>query len=362
MKLRRQADLGGLNTFGVPAMAGALYEIESEEDLLELPPLDPDTDLALGGGSNILFAGNVPGALYLNRIRGLELIDTGPDHVLVEAGAGENWHQLVMAAVRHRWHGLENLALIPGLAGAAPIQNIGAYGVELASVLDSVTAWDWQNGRWVALTAAQCELGYRDSIFKSVQPDRYMITSIRLRLQRQFRPQLDYAGLRQALGSPDPGRATAAAVCAAVIALRQRKLPDPSRQGNAGSFFKNPVLPADVVERLRAIVPHVPCWPADGGAKISAAWLIEHCGLKGLSHGGAAVSLQHALVLVNQSGQATGTDILALAREVQRRVADHFGISLDPEPRIYPATADATAASLAGAPGPADDQANFRTR
>jgi len=287
----------------------------------------------VSGGSNILFVSDVPGTVYLNRINGLELLDTTAEHYLIEVGAGENWHRLVMTAVDRGWHGLENLALIPGLAGAAPIQNIGAYGVELASVLESVTAWDWQCARWTVLTAAQCLLGYRDSLFRSAQPDRYLITSIRLRLTRHFNPQLDYSGLREQV---EAGTATpkAAAVCTAIINLRRQKLPDPADQGNAGSFFKNPLLSQAALKDLLAQFPHLPHWQTPQGIKVSAASLIDHCGLKGLHYRGAAVSRQHALVLVNTGG-ASGAAIWQLACQVRQRVEDRFAIRLEPEPRIY---------------------------
>jgi UDP-N-acetylmuramate dehydrogenase len=172
MKLQQQADLALLNTFGVTANASLLFEVENEEDLLALPALQPDQDLVLGGGSNILLVNDVSGKVILNRILGIKLIDADKHRFVVEVGAGENWHALVCHALKQGWHGLENLALIPGLAGAAPIQNIGAYGVELAEVLESVTAWDWLHSRWVVFQNEQCELGYRDSLFKREPRDR----------------------------------------------------------------------------------------------------------------------------------------------------------------------------------------------
>ncbi|HKX57308.1 MAG TPA: UDP-N-acetylmuramate dehydrogenase, partial [Xanthomonadales bacterium] len=238
MKVQQNADLTPLNTFGVAASAALLFEVETEEDLLALPAWQPASDLVLGGGSNILLVDDVPGKVILNRIRGIDLVDSGADGYLVEVGAGENWHALVHYALRQGWHGLENLALIPGLAGAAPVQNIGAYGVELAEVLESVTAWDWLQSRWVVFAASECELGYRDSIFKHEPRDRYFITSIRLRLHKHFIPRLDYTGLREALGKQT---ASATNVFDAVVNLRRQKLPDPAVVGNAGSFFKNPI-------------------------------------------------------------------------------------------------------------------------
>jgi UDP-N-acetylmuramate dehydrogenase len=318
----------------VAASAALLLAIESEEDVLALPAFDPARDFLLGGGSNVVFATDVPGTVYHNAIPGLAIVEDGPGHGLLEAGAGENWHRLVRWTLEHGYSGLENLSLIPGLAGAAPIQNIGAYGVELASVLDRVTAWDWRRGTWASFSREDCRFGYRDSLFKSGEPDRYLITSIRLRLSRVFQPRLEYAGLQEELAAGGVGRPTALDVSDAVMRIRRRKLPDPSVCGNAGSFFKNPVVEAALAEDLLAQHPGLPAWPAGADrVKLSAAWMVERCGLKGLIDGDAAVSGQHALVLVNR-GVATGADIVRLARKVQSVVADAFGILLEPEPRL----------------------------
>jgi len=335
MKVAEHPALLAMNTFGVSAKAGLQIEVESEEDVLLLPAFDRKRDFVLGGGSNVLFVEDVPGTVFMNRIRGIEVIDEDTEQALVEVGAGENWHDLVSWCLRRQLHGLENLALIPGMAGAAPIQNIGAYGVELASVLDAVTAWDWHSSAWTVLDAEQCGFSYRDSIFKSTDDGRYFITSIRLRLAKHFRAQLNYGDLKAELDSAGVTRPSAADVFAAVIRLRRRKLPDPAVQGNAGSFFKNPVVSQDQLEFLLQRHPALPVWNmGQNEAKISAAWMIEHCGLKGYQHGGAAVSTQHALVLLNNN-QASGRAILQLARHVQKEVQQQFGVSLEPEPRIY---------------------------
>lgn len=332
MKVQQNADLTALNTFRVAATAALLFEVENEEDLLALPAWQPTNDLVLGSGSNILLVDDVPGKVILNRIRGIDLVDAGADGYLVEVGAGENWHQLVQYALQQGWYGLENLALIPGLAGAAPVQNIGAYGVELAEVLESVTAWDWLQSRWVVFVSNECELGYRDSIFRHEPRDRYFITSIRLRLQKDFIPRLDYAGLREALGKQTT---SAKHVFDAVVNLRQQKLPDPAVVGNAGSFFKNPVLAGSAANALLRDHPTLPHWTmAADQCKFSAAAMIEACGLKGQQLGAAAVSQQHALVLVNRGG-ASGSELWQLAQQVQQRVYQQFGVALEPEPRIY---------------------------
>ena len=335
MKVVERPSLQALNSFGLPAMAALLVELESEEELLSLPAFDPRRDCVLGGGSNVVFVGDVPGTVYRNSIPGRALVEDSGDEVLLEVGAGEDWHQLVRWTLAQGLSGLENLSLIPGRVGAAPIQNIGAYGVELSSLLESVTAWEWQQARWVCFSADDCQLAYRDSRFKSREPDRYLITSIRLRLRRRFRPVLEYAGLREELAAMDIREPSARDVSDAVIRIRRRKLPDPAENGNAGSFFKNPLVSAARAEQLQAAHPGLVSWPTgDGTAKLSAAWLIEKCGLKGERFGDAAVSKQHALVLLNR-GAATGADVAALARRIQARVADEFGVPLEPEPRLF---------------------------
>lgn len=334
MKVTERPALRSLNTFGVDASAGLLLAVESEEDVLSLPGFDPARDLVLGGGSNVVLTSDVPGTVYHICIAGRHVLDEQSHHAMVEIGAGEDWHRLVRWSLHRGYSGLENLSLIPGTAGAAPLQNIGAYGVELADVLDGVTAWDWQRAAWVRFSREDCRLGYRDSLFKSAAPGRYLVTSIRLRLDRAFRPRLDYAGLREELSAAGTARPTAMDVSDAVIRIRQRRLPDPARLGNAGSFFKNPVVDRVVAGELLARYPDLPTWPqAADRVKLSAAWMVERCGLKGLRDGDAAVSERHALVLVNQ-GAATGAQIVRLSRRVQSTVAEAFGIVLEAEPRV----------------------------
>lgn len=335
MKVTEQPSLKSLNTFGLESSAALLVEIESEEDVLALPGFDPAFDLILGGGSNVVFLSDVPGTVYLNRIHGIEMAGESDDLVHIEVGAGEFWHRLVMWSLERGLNGLENLSLIPGSAGAAPIQNIGAYGVELSSVLESVTAWDWRFSCWVTLNREDCRLGYRDSIFRSGEANRYLVTSLRLALSRRFEPRTDYRGLREEIERTASGqKLTATDVSNAVIRLRRAKLPDPDESGNAGSFFKNPVVDADQADELQSRHPGIPCWPQqDGRYKLSAAWMIQSCGLKGRREGGASVSEKHALVLVNHGG-ASGHDISALAVEIQKAISESFGIRLEPEPRL----------------------------
>ena len=336
MKRIPDASLKQLNSFSVEARAGQLLTLESEEDLQVFTSqyrFDDKRDLILGGGSNILFAGDVEGSVVLNRITGKRIIEDSSDEVLVEACAGEDWHQLVLWCLDQGLSGIENLSLIPGLAGAAPMQNIGAYGVELADVLACVQTLDLKSGQSCEFAKQECDLSYRNSRFKSADAGKYLITGIRLRLQRTFRPNLSYKGLGEELLSMGIEVPTAKQVSEAVIRIRQRKLPDPTVVGNAGSFFKNPVISRASADLLAKEFKGLPVYSADIGSKLSAAWMIEHCGWKDRSMGRAAVSDQHALVLINK-GNATGEEILTLADAIQASVQDRFGIKLQPEPLI----------------------------
>ena len=340
MKQIANASLKHLNSFSVEARAGQLLLLETEKDLQRFSsqqPFNPELDLILGGGSNILFAGDVQGTVVLNRVTGKKLIADSEDEVLLEAHAGENWHQLVMWSLNEGLSGLENLSLIPGLVGAAPMQNIGAYGVELADLLDSVQALELESGKLRDFKHSDCHFSYRDSRFKSADAGKYLITRIRLRLRRVFVPMLSYAGLKEELRLKERDHPTAKQVSDAIIRIRQRKLPNPHVLGNAGSFFKNPVVSQTTADSLKREFPGLVVYPLGGNqCKLSAAWMIEHCGWKGQSTGKAAVSNQHALVLVNTGG-ASGQDILALAVAIGKSVQNRFGIELDAEPRIvYP--------------------------
>ena len=337
MKRTPDASLKLLNSFSVEARAGQLLELESEQDLHTFSTefqFDPSRDLILGSGSNVLFAGDIEGTVILNRVTGKRIIHNSTDEALLEANAGENWHQLVLWSLDQGLSGLENLSLIPGLAGAAPMQNIGAYGVELADMLDSVQALDLVNGQLCDFSHTDCHFTYRDSRFRTADAGRYLITRIRLRLRRRFEAKLDYSGLLEELRFMGVTTATAKQVSDAVIRIRQRKLPDPRLIGNAGSFFKNPVVGQSTMELLKTEFSELPLYPAgQNETKLSAAWLIQQCGWKGRSMGRAAVSEQHALVLVNK-GDATGSEILALADAIRESVKNRFDIELQAEPRI----------------------------
>ncbi len=341
MKRSENASLKHLNSFSVEARADQLLELESGQDLQVFMAdhhFDSERDLILGGGSNVLFADDVVGTVVLNHVCGKRIVEDSDSEVLIEACGGENWHRLVLWSLEQGLSGIENLSFIPGRVGAAPIQNIGAYGVELADFIDSLQALELKSGQWRDFKHDDCHFGYRDSRFKSVDADRFLITRIRLRLQRTFTAKLDYAGIReelQTMGVSGPvNEITAKQVSDAVIRIRQRKLPDPAVIGNAGSFFKNPVVDRAVADLLVKDFAGLPVYATDNQrAKLSAAWMIEQCGWKGHRQGDAGVSEQHALVLVNH-GNASGLHLLELANAIGDSVKDRYAVELQPEPRV----------------------------
>lgn len=288
----------------------------------------------LGEGSNTLFIGDYSGLILNNAIKGMEITQHDADTAMVTLGAGERWHDVVTFAVDQGLYGIENLALIPGTVGAAPIQNIGAYGVELKDVFFSLDAVDLQTGASVKFDRDACRFGYRDSVFKHEAKDRYCITQVQLVLSKHPRFQLDYYALQEKLADMDPSQLSLQSVSQAVIEIRRSKLPDPQSIPNAGSFFKNPVVSRDQFERLAQENPGLPCFPyrADQ-VKLPAAWLIEQCGWKGRRLGHVGVHDQQALVLVNHSG-GDGEALLALAQAIQADVLARFAIELVPEVRI----------------------------
>ena len=341
-RIVENARLDARNTFGVAARAPMLVEVSDTSALTELfgyAMLRDGPVLVLGGGSNLLFAGDAPGAVLALSSQRIDIIDNQDDAAIVRADAGVGWHDFVLWTLGHGLCGLENLALIPGTVGAAPIQNIGAYGVEVRDRIRAVHAYDRHDGRVVRIDAGDCAFAYRDSLFKH-DPDRYVVTAVEFALSRTPDLRLDYAGIREELAAMGiEGTPRASQVAEAVIRVRQRKLPDPALLGNAGSFFKNPIVPAATTETLQAAHPAMPLFRAssDDTRKLSAAWLIDQCGWKGHRDGDAGVSAEHALVLVNH-GHATGLELLDLARRIATSVQDRFGIAIEPEPRIIGAT------------------------
>jgi UDP-N-acetylmuramate dehydrogenase len=328
----------GRNTFHVDARAHCLatvHDATALPSLLAEPALQNLPPMVLGAGSNVLFATDrFAGCLIHLQCDSIRILDDAGAHALVHVDAGCEWDALVDWALDHGLQGLENLALIPGQAGAAPIQNIGAYGVEVGTFIAAVHVFDRQTAAFDRLPTERCGFGYRDSVFKRA-PDRRIVTAIELRLPKAGATNVAYAGLGEELAAMGGLQPTPRNVAAAVRRIRRRKLPDPAVAGNAGSFFKNPVVARAVAVELQSRFEGVPVFPAstDAERKLSAAWLIEQAGWRGFRDGDAAVSAQHALVLVNL-GHATGPQLLALARRVAASVQKKFGVTLEPEPRI----------------------------
>jgi UDP-N-acetylmuramate dehydrogenase len=335
--IHRDFPLQTHNTFGIAANARAYVRIHTIDDLIavkENSELMTLPRLVLGGGSNLLFSGDFDGLVLQLALAGRSIQPLDDNSALVEAQAGERWHDFVLWTLQQGWCGLENLALIPGSVGAAPIQNIGAYGVEIKDRMHSLQALDLHTGEVVTLNVDDCQFGYRDSLFKQQGKGRYIILSVTFKLHRQRELKLDYGDVAAELQQQGINQPTSLDVAHAVMAIRQRKLPDPAHIGNAGSFFKNPLVSAERLAQIRADYPNAPAYPqADGQSKLAAGWLIDLCGWKGQSRGHAGVYEKQALVLVNRGG-ATGAEILALAREIQASVLQRFGVELEMEPVV----------------------------
>jgi UDP-N-acetylmuramate dehydrogenase len=333
--LQTGVSLRPFNTMGIAAHARKLLPVHALDDLHAVradPTLNLLPRLVLGGGSNLLFTGDFDGLVLHMRGAGIAIAGETGDAVLVRAAAGESWHRLVSWTLAHGLGGMENLSLIPGSVGASPIQNIGAYGSELKDCFHELTAFDFETGELLRLDRVACEFAYRDSIFKHRLRDRAVILDVTFALPKQWQPNLRYAELAQevaARGLTEPG---AADISEAVIAIRRRKLPDPALLGNAGSFFKNPVVPSAQRDALLAQHPKLVSYAqGDGSCKLAAGWLIDQCGWKGRAMGAAGVYEKQALVLVNRGG-ASGAEMVALAQAIQRDVEERFGVRLEPEP------------------------------
>lgn len=328
------ADLFPFNTFAVHAKARQLFVIESLAALQEWHRQHFESSyVVIGGGSNIVLAGDIACPVLLNRIPGRLVETISEDDALVTGGAGENWHAFVLWTLEQGWYGLENLALIPGTVGASPIQNIGAYGVEICQRFHCLDAFDVETGNVVTLTNAQCHFGYRHSLFKEAEGERYIVLSVTFKLSRKPSLVLDYGDIRRVLAERRIDEPSPVDVCNAVQEIRRDKLPDPALQPNAGSFFKNPVM--DAVQFERFISRHadaVHYRMPDGTHKLAAGWLIDQLGWKGKSIGPVTVNERQALVLINHGGN--GQDILAAARIIVQSVKDHFGVTIEMEPRV----------------------------
>jgi UDP-N-acetylmuramate dehydrogenase len=334
LPIAHDISLQQFNTFGIPARARHYLRVEDPAQLAAVaadPVLAALPRLVLGGGSNLLITRDEVDLLVLHMaLAGREIVGETPGAILVRAQAGENWHAFVQWTLDQGLGGLENMSLIPGTVGASPIQNIGAYGAEVKDLFHSLTAFDFATGATLTMDAAACRFGYRDSVFKHGEGRGLAVLDVTFALPRAWRPNLRYAELAQAL--QDVAAPTPREVSDAVIAIRRRKLPDPLEIGNAGSFFKNPVVAREQCERLLDAWPNLVHHPQpDGTEKLAAGWLIDQCGWKGRSLGRAGVYPKQALVLVNNGG-ASGPEVLALARAIQADVQERFGVLLEPEP------------------------------
>ena len=337
LALAHDFPLQSLNSFGIAARARRYLRVERVAQLaaaLTDPALAALPRLLLGGGSNILLTRDVEGLVLHMALLGREVLGADGERVLVRAAAGEHWHGFVQWTLAQGLGGLENLSLIPGTVGAAPIQNIGAYGAEIKDVFHALTVFDPASGALRPMDAAACRFGYRDSVFKHADGAGLVIVDVTFALPRAWQPNLRYAELAQALAEAGLAAPTAQQVSDAVVAIRRRKLPDPAVIGNAGSFFKNPIVSEDQCRDIIGRDPHVVHYPmADGSFKLAAGWLIDSCGWKGKSIGRAGVYEKQALVLVNR-GDAIGAEVMTLARAIQESVYGRFGIRLEPEPVV----------------------------
>jgi len=327
------------NTLAVPAVADWFVSITNDTELREALAWARERSLpllVLGGGSNLVLRDDFHGLVIHIRSQGKILAAENEQYVWLQVAAGENWHQLVEYTLAEGLFGLENLSLIPGSVGAAPIQNIGAYGVELCDVFAELSAMEIASGLSVTFTAESCHFGYRDSIFKNALNGKYIITQVTLKLSREPRLVLDYPALREELKAIPMDQLTPEKVSEAVIAIRRSKLPDPANMPNAGSFFKNPIVDGPEYQRLIAAYPDLVAYPqADGHFKLAAAWLIDRAGWRGRQLAGAAVHEYQALVLTNPQ-RLPGSAVLALAGHIVQSVEEQFGVTLEMEPRVYP--------------------------
>jgi UDP-N-acetylmuramate dehydrogenase len=337
MHVESGVSLKPFNTFGLPAVAHTLVRIAGDADVrrvVDHPQYGRAPKFILGGGSNIVLTRDMPQLVLKVEVRGMRLVHETADAWVVEAGAGEDWHAFVAWTLANGWPGLENLALIPGTVGAAPVQNIGAYGIELKDRFESLDAVDLVTGRSVTLHAGVCAFGYRDSVFKHGLAGRSLITRVRFRLPRPWRPVLGYLDIERRMHDTGVTEPTAQQLFDWVCAIRRAKLPDPALMGNAGSFFKNPVVTPEQCRDIIGRDPEIVHYPLpDGSVKLAAGWMIDACGWKGKTVGGAGVYERQALVLVNRGG-AIGSEVMTLARAIQESVYGRFGIRLETEPVV----------------------------
>jgi len=337
VKIYEQHSLASYNSFGLKANARFFVSALNEQNIHTALGFAREQKLPLrilGGGSNLLLTGDIDALVLHTQTRGLRVLQDNGEQVLIEAEAGEPWHEFVQWTLSQGFYGLENLSLIPGSVGAAPIQNIGAYGVELKDYCDSLTALDLNNGQIRRFSAQDCRFSYRDSFFKQ-QAGRWLILRVRFALSRKPKLQLNYGDIRARLSAWLIEHPTPADVSRAVCAIRREKLPNPKELGNAGSFFKNPLISAEQAKKLQEKYPNLIAWPQpDGSSKLAAAYLIEQADWKGYRTGDAGVHQAQALVLVNY-GKASGHELLQLARRIRQDIQDKFSVTLQIEPTIW---------------------------
>lgn len=336
MLISYNVSLKPYNTFGMAVNADKFIRISSTEQLLEVIDLGLEPLWILGGGSNVLLTGDLPGYILKNEIRGITIIHETDEELTVEAGAGEIWHEFVLWAISRGLGGIENLALIPGTVGAAPIQNIGAYGLEQESVFTCLKAINLKDGSEKIFSREECRFGYRNSVFKQECKGRYFITYVTYTLRKNGHTlNTSYGAIVEKLHEKGIQNPDIADVAEAVIDIRRSKLPDPAEIGNAGSFFKNPVIKEGHYLQLKKDYPEIPSYPADAGfVKIPAGWLIEKAGFKGIRRGDVGVHKNQALVLVNY-GAGTGKEIVELAEDISETILQKFKVSIEAEVNIW---------------------------
>jgi UDP-N-acetylmuramate dehydrogenase len=341
MQIETGVSLKTLNTFGLPAVARRLVRVDSEarvRQVVDHPDCGRAPKFILGGGSNVILTRDLAPLVVKVEVMGRRLVQERDDAWVVEAGAGENWHDFVAWTLDQGWPGLENLALIPGTVGAAPVQNIGAYGLELADRFETLDTVDLVTGRTVTFNRTMCRFAYRDSVFKRAEPEglagKTVITRVRLRLPKPWRPVLGYLDLERKMTETGNTAPDARQIFDWVCAIRRAKLPDWQQIGNVGSFFKNPVVTEEQCRDIIGRDPEIVHYPLrDGSVKLAAGWMIDACGWKGKTIGRAGVYEKQALVLVNRGG-ASGAEVVTLARAIQESVYGRFGIRLEPEPVV----------------------------
>lgn len=337
MNIQENISLKPYNTFGINVQARYFASFQSIQGLKELLNYQPPTirsTLILGGGSNTLFTKNFDGLVLRNEIKGIELVKEDEEHVYVKAGGGENWHQFVLHCLENNYAGVENLSLIPGNVGASPMQNIGAYGVEIKDVFDHLEAFHIEDKIRKIFSSNECRFGYRESVFKHQYKNQFVITSVTFRLSKKPVFNISYGAISQELERMGVKELTIQAISQAVINIRTSKLPDWKLIGNAGSFFKNPQIPEHQFQKLKERFPQIVSFPAGNGyIKLAAGWLIEQCGWKGHREGDAGCYSKQALVLVNY-GDAKGEEIFALSEKIIASVKDKFGVALEREVNI----------------------------